>query len=65
MQLKLQNYSGENGACPPTKSGSIGTLAKPEDSSDAAPADNAAPKRRGRKPKAEMPEMTFNDESAE
>ena len=56
---------GENGACPPTKSGSNGTPAKPEDSSDAAHADNAAPKRRGRKPKAEMPEMTFNDESAE
>ena len=39
--------------------------AKPEDSSDAAPAENAASKRRGRKPKNEMPEMTFNDESAE
>ena len=43
----------------------MGTPAKPEDSSDAAHAENAAPKRRGRKPKAEMPEMTFNDESAE
>ena len=39
--------------------------AKPEDSSDSAPAENAASKRRGRKPKNEMPEMTFNDESAE
>ena len=41
------------------------TPSKPEDSSESAPAENAASKRRGRKPKAEMPEMTFNDESAE
>ena len=39
--------------------------AKPEDSSESAPAENAASKRRGRKPKNEMPEMKFNDESAE
>lgn len=43
----------------------MATPAKPEDSSESAPAENAAPKRRGRKPKNEMPEMTFNDESAE
>ena len=28
------------------------------------PAEPAAPKRRGRKPKAEQSDMTFNDESA-
>ena len=37
---------------------------KPEDSSDAAPAENAASKRRGRKPKAESQSELFNEESA-